>query len=365
MIRFGPWSTTLGMAAGFGAIIVILLLTTRRNRAANVWLAMLVAVVVLRMIPYVIGYAGFYDAYPWLSFAPFDLSLALGPPIWLYVWRLSGPSLPPRWWAHLIPAGMQLGYHTAIFAQPLAFKNAWDGAVHEPWVDPAESLLSLVALAAYLLAAARRYRAYQRWLVAHVSDRDDHRQPWIRSALIAIGFAWLAIAGFEFVDRLVVELNYFDRFPLYLGFSALVLYLGLEGWRHAGHRFPLMVEDVAPPAALGRDWQGQGRDWAECIEREGWWRESQLTLAEVARRLGTNQSYLSRAINEGLGLNFNALINRMRVAAVQRMIRDGAADDDLLGFALDAGFSSKASFNRAFREHAGMTPSAFRASQIQ
>jgi hypothetical protein len=48
-------------------------------------------------MPYVIGYAGFYDAYPWLSFAPFDLGLATGPLLYLYVRRLAMPALPPRW----------------------------------------------------------------------------------------------------------------------------------------------------------------------------------------------------------------------------------------------------------------------------
>ena len=44
---------------------------------------------------------------------------------------------------------------------------------------------------------------------------------------------------------------------------------------------------------------------------------------------------------------------------------DAGARADLLTMALDAGFSSKASFNRAFQARYGMTPSAYRrTSQI-
>ena len=367
MIRFGSWSTTLALAIGFGLVIAILLLTRRANRPANFWLSALVLVVVLRMVPYAIGYAGFYDAYPWLSFAPFDLSLALGPLLYFHVRMLTGLALPRRWLVHMFPFAGQLGYYAALFIQPLAFKNGWDEAVHARWVSPTESVLTLVSLGAYLLLSIRRYRAYQRWLVANVSDRDEHRQPWLRATLAAMAISLIVSAGFTLTDLFLVPLDYFDRFPLYLFFAALVLYLGVEGWRHADHRYPSGTEIAVEPMPAARDWRATGEQWSARIEREGWWREPALALADVARRLGTNQSYVSRALNEGLGCNFNTLINRMRVAEAKRAIARSAGPDDLLTIALDAGFSSKASFNRAFLDHAGMTPSAYRrqmASQI-
>jgi AraC-like DNA-binding protein len=71
---------------------------------------------------------------------------------------------------------------------------------------------------------------------------------------------------------------------------------------------------------------------------------------------------VSRAFNEGLGQNFNAVINGFRVDAVKERLRRG--DADILAAALDAGFASKASFNRAFRQHTGVSPTQWRASQI-
>lgn len=362
-ISFGPWSTTLGLAAAFGLLVATLLTFGPGNREANRWLAALVFIVVLRMMPYVIGYAGFYDAYPWLSFAPFALTLAVGPLLWLYVWRLTGPALPPRWFAHLAPAALQCAYYSCVFVQPLAWKNSWDERVHVDFVMPIETLAAFVSLGIYLWLTQRRCRHYQAWLIANVSDRDDHRQPWIRNALVAVAVVLAVQMAFQGYDWGVARLNYFDRFPLYLVFSALVLYLGLEGWRHAAHRFPVMVapedSDMAKPVGA-HDWSAIAAPWVERIEAESWWREPQLSLADVARRLGTNQTYVSRAINEGVGVNFNALINRMRVAAVRRSIDADGGAKDLLSVAFDAGFASKASFNRAFLDHAGMTPSAYR-----
>jgi AraC-like DNA-binding protein len=47
-----------------------------------------------------------------------------------------------------------------------------------------------------------------------------------------------------------------------------------------------------------------------------------------------------------------------------RAITDGGSGD-LLAIALEYGFSSKASFNRAFLRHTGMTPSRWRSSASQ
>ena len=188
------------------------------------------------------------------------------------------------------------------------------------------------------------------------------RQPWVASVLLALGLWLLVSVGFDLYSALVTPLTYYDRFPQYLAFSAIILWLGLEGWRHAGRDFPQM-RPVAPPEPAGRDWQATADAWDARIRAEGWWRQPGLSLTDVAQRLGTNESYVSRAFNQGLGRNFNGAINAMRVDAVQAGMRDDPAAE-LLKLGLDFGFSSKASFNRVFREQTGMSPSVWRATHI-
>lgn len=364
MIRFGAWSTALGMAAGFGALVALLLLCAPRQRSAQRLLAALLCIAVLRLMPYVLGFAGAYDAWPWLSFAPFDLPLALGPLLYLYVTRLATPAMPPRWGWHFAAPVLHLSYQLWAFALPVARKSMWNNNVHAPWIAPAIDVAGAVSLAVYLVLAWRLRGQYLSWLREHVSDLDAQRQPWIASVLIALSL-WLALStGFDLYNYLYHTLTYYDRFPEYLAFAAIVLWLGLEGWRHADKTFPQMVPaPVLPvPPVPVRDWQATALAWREQISREGWWRQPGLTLTEVAQRLGTNESYVSRAFNTGLQQNFNAAINRMRVEAVQSaMLTEPTAE--LLGLALACGFSSKASFNRVFREQTGQTPSSWRTSQ--
>lgn len=73
-----------------------------------------------------------------------------------------------------------------------------------------------------------------------------------------------------------------------------------------------------------------------------------------------NTSILSKAINQGFGKNFNDFVNEYRISEVKDRL--GKSDLDrmtLLGIALDSGFNSKATFNRAFKKYTGMTPNQY------
>ncbi len=89
--------------------------------------------------------------------------------------------------------------------------------------------------------------------------------------------------------------------------------------------------------------------------------DNDLSLGGLAQMLQTSTHHLSFVLNQRLGMSFYDLINERRVREVQRCLRDPAyARQSILEIALDAGFASKATFNAAFRKHAGTTPSAYR-----
>jgi AraC-like DNA-binding protein len=366
---FGPWSTLLALGVGFGLTVGLLLAFTRCNRTANGLLALLLLAFAMKLMPYALGFAGYYDAYPWLSFAPFELGLAIGPLLYLHVRRLTADRLPRGWAWHLLPAALQFAYRAVVFVQPLTFKNAWNDRIHRDWIDPAETFLGLLSFAIYLWLALRAYRGYQRWLDAHLSNREEFRIVWVRNVLAAFAIALPVWAVYEALSY-GIGFDYFQRFPLYVCFTLLVFYLGLEGWRHAGTRYPLPAPPEAAPETMparaepaARDWAAQGRDWLARTEAAGWWRDPDLSLERLARHLGTNTAYLSRALNDGLGLSFNDAINRLRVDEVCRRLRS-EDDGDLLQIALDAGFSAKSSFNRWFKARTGTTPSRYRTAAV-
>ncbi|QNH15495.1 AraC family transcriptional regulator [Xanthomonas sp. SS] len=390
-IKFGMWSTILLLGSLHGVLGAVLLSLAPANRSANRCLAALLLVVVALVTPYTLGYAGVYDAYPQLTYAPFFWELAIGPLVWLYVRQLAHARLPRYWYCHLLPGALQGLYYSVLFTWPLSRKWAWDAQIQQPWVQPAQDALVLVSLAVYLGLAWRQYLDYQRWLEQHSGAREELRLSWLRGFLLAASLLVLLRLGFTVTDRLLRPLSYFDEFPRYLGLVLLMYYLGLEGWRHARVAYPQrtsahsaadataavpemaqpvepveFVEPVesdataTPGAGTEKDWAALGQRFAAQVAAQGWWREPELSLGELARRLGTNSNYLSRALNEGLGQSFSEFLNRQRIAEAQALL---AGDDDVLAIALRVGFGSKASFNRVFRAYVGRTPSDYRRAQ--
>ena len=90
------------------------------------------------------------------------------------------------------------------------------------------------------------------------------------------------------------------------------------------------------------------------------YRESNLTLARVAKRLSVPVRDVSAATNRTTGENFSRYINGYRIAYAKRVLRD--TNLPITEVMFEAGFLSKSSFNTEFRRITGQTPSAFRAS---
>lgn len=87
-----------------------------------------------------------------------------------------------------------------------------------------------------------------------------------------------------------------------------------------------------------------------------------LTIVILAKEMAITQHRLRSLINQTLGhQNFNSFVNSYRVEAVKTALRDpNQAHLPILTIALDCGFNSLTTFNRAFRESENLTPSAYR-----
>lgn len=94
------------------------------------------------------------------------------------------------------------------------------------------------------------------------------------------------------------------------------------------------------------------------------YREPELKVADLARRLGTAEHKLSRLIVGPLGeKNFNQMLNRRRIACACRRLSEPGDGASILEISGECGFASLGPFNRAFKAEMGCTPTAYRASR--
>ncbi|MEM7379979.1 MAG: helix-turn-helix domain-containing protein [Bacteroidota bacterium] len=84
-----------------------------------------------------------------------------------------------------------------------------------------------------------------------------------------------------------------------------------------------------------------------------------VTLPEVAKRLNTSPHRLSQLLNEHLGINFPNYLNKFRILEATTLIKDKPSFS-LEAIAYDCGFNSKSAFYNAFKKETGTTPSRFK-----
>lgn len=376
------WRSLLLLVLSAHLLIAGILLVQRRfERSAHRYLAALMAVIALYFVPQIIGFAGFYDRWPQLSFTPFALDLFVGPLIWAYAWSLTrtGRPWPGLWlWA---PGTLELVYGLVMMVQSLETKAWWVSAVHHPYIVPVETVGGLALLIGGVAGAYRLYQRYTVWLGTHSSAAAEFDPRWLRVFLIACaGLLGLALIR-ELALIFTPDLTYFQLYPFHVLVGLVFYALALAALIMHREAFPKPSLGTAPTASASqqpdadeitdaegdKDTEvGTGRDWGTAaaalrlrIETEGWHLEPRLSAPDLARRLGTNETYLSRTINQGAGMNFNRFINTLRVERVQADLVH--SDADILALALDNGFNSKATFNRVFRDITGETPAACRA----
>jgi len=84
-------------------------------------------------------------------------------------------------------------------------------------------------------------------------------------------------------------------------------------------------------------------------------------LELMAKDLNINRQNLSQTINDEIGKNFYQLINEFRVTEFKKYLNDPKMNHiTFLGLAYEAGFNSKSSFYRLFKEITGETPTEYR-----
>lgn len=104
-----------------------------------------------------------------------------------------------------------------------------------------------------------------------------------------------------------------------------------------------------------------GRRLDRLFEEDGLHTDPELSLGGLAGRLGVSPVVVSEYLKSQRNTSFYELLNHHRVQEFKRKLTDPDYQHlNLLGLAYEAGFGSKATFNRAFKKVEGITPGEFR-----
>lgn len=361
-MTLAPWtSAALAISVPLLVLFIGALMATRRERPANLWLAVaLVAVLLLQGVVYA-QLVRWVDRLPYLLHVAVVLHAVHATFLYLYVRAFTDPtfrwSAEPRWVFAPIFAALLWYVGGAVFFPD---GDRWlhsETYFRERWF----SVWVLVGVYAFFLH--RSFEAldrYQRRLRESRSSLEGLSLRWLRFLLYGCGF--LVVLGI--VDgALGPERALWNEILLY--WAVIACSLAFFTLRHSPNVGAALAEedtDSAPTAVVASaELRELGNRLLARLESDALYRKNDLRLADLAEALKLRPSQVTEILSRGLGTTFYDLVNRMRVEDAKRRLVDPAcAHMNILGIAMDSGFPSKSTFNDQFKKLVGETPSEFR-----
>ena len=369
---------------------------------AEKWLAAFLGLCIVYISPWMLGFAGWYDNQPYrdiLFYLPTQQMLIIGPVVFFYIQSLLNPSFTfqrKHYW-HFLPGLLYILFTVLMFITDKLILHEYyflaDGA--DPDFDFWYQAMGFASMLFYFFLSFRFYRIYRRMIVQVVSYADLLLFRWIRNFLVAFLLMLLA----QVLQTILLSVipwvnNYIGSWWYFFCFSIIFYYIAITGYsNNAQTKVYFKVNDLlmqrpvfllnnslnAPAEKIEHIEEAayeliESKDvavdfepgfplpyWKDKIEKlfseERIYENAELSLADLARKLNLAPSLLSKIINKGFGMNLNDFVNGYRVQAVMAKLRKGEQKTQtLLGIAFDAGFNSKATFNRSFKKIAGMNP---------
>ena len=99
------------------------------------------------------------------------------------------------------------------------------------------------------------------------------------------------------------------------------------------------------------------------MEDEQLFRDADLTVSMLARKLSLTSNAVSQLVNMKTGMNFRNYVNSFRLTNIKKDLISNP-EKSVLEIAFDNGFNSKSSFNMLFRENTGLSPREYRLKMI-
>lgn len=292
-----------------------------------------------------------------LSFASF----AIGPALYWYFRRRLSPNfrLKRRSLAHLLPALM-----TPVYLYWVYYRHSTDQQRefilnYSIFSDDGAHFLTFLTLKKLIPAV------YGAFCIALVFRTPRPRDPFL--SYVSVGFtsiwAWMLLTHIlgqwlplHVSDSMGIFSNYMG-----LGLCTLLLFT------HSSS------SEITPDETLESIKEEQTQDGPNeesialsqridaVIVADKPYLNSQLTLERFAELVQASPRQVSTVINQCFEQNFQEYINRFRITEAQRLLRDPNCQTLPISEVIRlAGFNSKATFNRLFKAHAGVTPSAYR-----
>jgi AraC-like DNA-binding protein len=166
-------------------------------------------------------------------------------------------------------------------------------------------------------------------------------------------------ASFDFYMKpnFYQTLTFYILFPLFLLSIAAASYISIKKY----HSFRKLRNKYRGSNLKPEEAKECLRKMLYLIEVEEVYKDPEISLQSLSKKLSISPRNLSQIINEQMKKNFYELINQYRVQEAKKMLTSPSKHNlSILEIGYDVGFSSKSVLNRAFKHFTKQTPSEYR-----
>ena len=220
------------------------------------------------------------------------------------------------------------------------------------------------AFVIFFLLSLPFYIGLSYWAYIKTKSQNHDKSIWIKMLILFVGGIWISTVLSLFIPE-------FINHTLQIGFNSLV-FVSLTGFvyliSYFGIKEDIFSTDIPKIDVIKYNKSKILEDEVELIwsnlnqhiKTKKPYLDPNINLNQLSASIGISSHKLSQVINVKSNLSFNDLVNKHRIEEVKQMMTSKEFQNlSLLGMALESGFNSKATFNRAFKKLENCTPSEY------
>lgn len=299
---------------------------------------------------------------------PFSFTYWIGPSFYFYALTLTYPSFKftKRHLWHFSP--LILNYIHSIY-------HAIFPGSHTPWhwfhfVAELFESAAIISILIYMILSFKRVKKYQLQLLNNVSTMTKVDLQWVKKMIIVIVTSFLLILIFLFISSGVSGKKIFYQWDEYratvlLLYSCTLYWLSIRGYQQA-QTIKISQPTTTNANLLDTESTKIIDQLHDTMVNKNLFRNPELSLTGLSKSISLSERTISGVLNGNLNKNFYQFVNEYRVKDVQEKLKDPKNSHlKILSLAFDAGFNSKATFNRLFKAYTGLTPKEFKLQNLR
>jgi len=364
------------MGAGQGFLMGIHLLSKKQNKIPNKLLGILMIAFALNLLDVFLIVSGQYVKYPHLLGITSVFPYVYGPLMFLFAKSTAEKleKLSFGDYLHLLPFVILMIIGLPLyFLKSAEFKMGMAAQTVDAPILSAIGMFIPVVGVFYVYLSSGVLLKYRRRIKQSFSNIDQINLEWLQHFIWGNGIVWLFVIIAYSIQPILPDW-FMPNLIIYIPVASFLFWIGYISLSKQSSYLVNSADVLKLPQAPAYSKSGLTDEQANStvgklislVEEKKLYKESSLKLQDLSDALEVPAHHLTEVLNTKVKQNFYDFINSYRVEEVKVLIEnDPEKKYNLLSLALDAGFSSKSSFNSIFKKHTGLTPSEYRSKSLK